>query len=61
MIKIRALSKQFQRIKAQHIYKTYNQVANRLSKEALSLEESNIYCSQEVDGKQFFEKIEIST
>jgi hypothetical protein len=52
MNKIRALSRQFQQIKAQHIYRTYNWVADRLSKEALSMEEGCIYWSQEVDGQQ---------
>jgi hypothetical protein len=61
MNKIRALSRQFQQIKAQHIYRTYNRVANRLSKEALSMEEGCIYWSREVDGQQeIFERIEIS-
>jgi hypothetical protein len=62
MNKIRALSRQFQQIKAQHIYRTYNQVVDRLSKEALSMEEGCIYWSQEVDGQQeIFERIEISS
>jgi hypothetical protein len=61
MIKIRALSRHFQQIKAQHIYRTYNQIVDRLSKEALFLEEGGIYCSQVSDGQQeIFERIEIS-
>jgi hypothetical protein len=52
MIKIRALSIQFQHIKGQHIYRTYNQGVDRLLKEALSLEEGGIYWSQDVAGQQ---------
>jgi ribonuclease HI len=61
MIKIRALSRQFQQTKAQHIYINYNQVVDRLSKEALSCEEGGIYCTQEAEGQQeIFERFEIN-
>jgi hypothetical protein len=60
MTRIRLLSKYFQQIKVQHIYKNYNHVVDRLSKEALLLDEGGIYISKESDGKhEIFERINI--
>ena len=61
MTKIRELSSIFQQIKAHHIYRTYNQIVDGLSKEALLMDEGGIYCSKVSDRQQrIFEKIDIS-
>jgi hypothetical protein len=43
MTKIRVLSKKFQQLKAQHIYREYNKEVDQLSKQAMQLEEDGIY------------------
>jgi len=61
MTRIRLLSKYFQQIKVQHIYKNYNDVVDRLSKEALLLDEGGIYISKESYGQhEIFERINVS-
>jgi len=61
MTKIRAMHKHFQQIKAQHIYRSYNQDVDRLSKEALILDEGGFYYSQVSVGQQeSFEIIDIN-
>jgi hypothetical protein len=60
MTNIRELSRHFQKIKAQHIYRTYNHVVDRLSKEALFLDEGDIYWSKESNGQcEIFERMDI--
>jgi hypothetical protein len=60
MKKIRELHKYFQQIKAQHIYRNYNQDADQLSKEALCMVEDRIYYSQVSDGQQkIYERIDL--
>jgi hypothetical protein len=59
MTKIRSLSRHFQQIKAQHIYRTYNHVVDWLLKEELLLDEGSIYISKESNGKhEIFERID---
>jgi hypothetical protein len=43
MIKNRVLSGKFQQLKAQHIYREYNDEADQLSKQAMQMEEDGIY------------------
>jgi hypothetical protein len=43
MKKIRLLSGKFQQLKAQHIYREYNEEANHLSKKPMRMEEDVIY------------------
>jgi hypothetical protein len=44
------MSKNFIQIKTQHIYRIYNKEADKLSKEALLLEEDGIFIAEEHDG-----------
>jgi hypothetical protein len=61
MTKIREMHKHFQQIKTQHIYRAFNQDVDRLSKEALDLDEGGFYYAQVLDGQQeIFEKNEIN-
>jgi hypothetical protein len=50
MSRIRALSKNFVQIKAQHIYRIFNKEAYKLSKEALLLKEDGIFFAEDHDG-----------
>jgi hypothetical protein len=43
MTKIRVLSRKFQQLKAQHIYREFNKEADQLSKQALLLDDDGIY------------------
>jgi hypothetical protein len=61
MTKIRSLNGHFQQIKAQHIYRTYNQDVDRFSKETLLLDEDDIYFSKESEGHhEIFERFDIN-
>lgn len=51
----------FQKIKAQHIYREFNKEANQLSKDALVLEENDIYVAENIEGNtKVFEKLQYS-
>jgi hypothetical protein len=61
MTKIRSLSRNFQQLKAHHIYRIYNKDVDQLSKEALLLDEDGIYFSKESEGQpEIFERVDIN-
>jgi hypothetical protein len=58
-VKNSSIERDFDQIKAQHIYRIYNKEADEMSKEALLLEEDGIFYAEEHDGHTSnFERLE---
>jgi len=58
MSKIKRLSGRFIQLKAQHIYRTFNKEADKMSNEALQWDEEGVFFSKDVDGHpMIFERV----
>jgi hypothetical protein len=55
------VEREFQQLKAQHIYRDFNKEVDKLSKEALVLDENGLYVAGNTDGgTKFFERLQYS-
>jgi hypothetical protein len=61
MTKNKLLSRSFQQLKAQHIYRAYNKEVDQLSKDAWRLDEDGIYFAMVTEGQpENFERLSIN-
>ena len=61
MTKIRVLRRNFQQLKAQHIYRVYNKEADQLSNKDFLLDENGIYYAMDTEGQpEKFERLDIN-